>query len=145
MTAMDRPLGNACGNALEMRESIDALNGNGPRDLMEVTYALGAEMLLLGGVSSSLPDGRARISKSLADGSAKRAFAKIIEAQRGDPRVVDDISLLPRAPRKLDVTANASGVVQAIDTESVGIASMLEFRGKSKSAAEVPAQAQPTT
>ena len=132
LTSMEQPLGKLVGNALEVVESIEVLCGGGPADIVELTVELGAEMLLLGKVASSLEEGRARITRSLADGSARRAFQKIIEAQRGDPRVVDDVTLLPRAPRMVDVTASSAGFVQAVDTESVGIASMLLGGGRKK-------------
>src|SRR6187402_726649 len=92
MTAMDRPLGRACGNALEVEEAIMALRGEGPPDLMKVTYALGAEMLLLGGVAVDRDDARRRMEVAISSGSAASKFEEIIKAQGGDPRVVDDPS-----------------------------------------------------
>jgi pyrimidine-nucleoside phosphorylase len=97
VTAMDRPLGRACGNALEVEEGIAALHGNGPEDLMEVTYALSAEMLLLGGVAASIADARTQLEGAIADGRAARKFQEIINAQGGNAAVVDDPALLPQA------------------------------------------------
>ncbi|HVF40257.1 MAG TPA: thymidine phosphorylase, partial [Gemmatimonadaceae bacterium] len=97
MTAMDRPLGRACGNALEVIESIQALKGDGPPDLMEVTFALGAEMLVLANVAESAGDANAMMRDSIASGSALRKLEEIIEAQGGDAAVVSDYSRLPVA------------------------------------------------
>ncbi len=92
LTAMDRPLGRACGNALEVEESIMALRGEGPSDLITVTYALGAEMLMLGGVVSDRDEAHRRMQVAISSGAAARKFEEIIEAQGGDPRVVEDPS-----------------------------------------------------
>src|SRR5687767_3240607 len=90
LTAMDRPLGRACGNALEVEESIAALHGEGPPDLMAVTYALGAEMLVLGGAAPSRDEARRRMEVAISTGKAADKFREIIEAQGGNPSVVDD-------------------------------------------------------
>lgn len=133
LTSMEQPLGKMVGNAIEVEESIDVLHGGGPADVVELTVELGAEMLVLGAVAKDLADGRTRIRRSLGDGSARACFGRIIEAQRGDPRVLDDKSRLPRAPRKLDVKAPRAGFVGAVDTESVGIASMTLGGGRRRS------------
>ena len=98
LTAMDRPLGFACGNAIEVRESIDALSGTGPSDLMEVTYALGAEMLMLAGVASSAAEAWRMMRSAIGSGRALAKFAEIIAAQGGDARIVENQDLLPTAP-----------------------------------------------
>ncbi len=120
LTAMDRPLGRACGNALEVEESIMALRGEGPPDLMKVTYALGAEMLLLGGVASDRDDARRRMEVSISSGKAARKFQEIIEAQGGDPRVVDDPGLLPQAAECELFLAPRDGVVATVEPRTVG-------------------------
>src|SRR5207244_4271090 len=97
ITAMDRPLGRACGNALEVEESIAALKGEGPPDLMEVTYALGAEMLMLAGVAPTRDAARRAMEVSISSGKAADKFREIIEAQGGNPGVVDDPAVLPQA------------------------------------------------
>ncbi|MEO8228111.1 MAG: thymidine phosphorylase, partial [Gemmatimonadota bacterium] len=97
LTAMDRPLGRACGNALEIEESIAGLSGEGPSDLMEVTFALGAEMLLSAGVASSEHDARTQLDAAITSGRALETFARLVEAQGGNPRIVDDPSTLPQA------------------------------------------------
>ena len=119
-TAMDRPLGFACGNALEVRECIDALKGNGPADLMEITYALGAEMLMLAGVAGTAADAWRRMRDSIRTGAALAKFAEIIAAQGGDSRVLDDPSLLPSAARTADFLAGRDGFVTEIAPRTVG-------------------------
>jgi pyrimidine-nucleoside phosphorylase len=119
-TAMDRPLGFACGNSLEMRESIDAMRGNGPRDLMEVTYALGAEMLVLGGIAADTSAAWDMMKRSLESGSALEKFAAIVEAQGGDVRVIEDPSRLPTAPVVAEYVAGRDGFVTGITPRTIG-------------------------
>src|SRR6185312_1374164 len=88
LSAMDRPLGRAIGNALEVEEAIHALSGEGPPDLMTVTYALGAEMLQLGGVAADAGEARRRMEVAISSGQAARKLQAIIEAQGGNPGVV---------------------------------------------------------
>jgi pyrimidine-nucleoside phosphorylase len=97
VTAMDRPLGRACGNALEVEEAIAALKGEGPADRMSLTYALGAEMLVLAGAAPDLDSARRELEKSIGTGRAAQTFQRIIEAQGGNPSVVDDPAVLPQA------------------------------------------------
>src|SRR6185436_8786969 len=85
VTAMDRPLGRACGNALEVEEAVAALKGEGPTDLMEVTYALGVEMLLLAGVADDAMTARRDLESAIVSGRAAERFQRIIEAQGGNP------------------------------------------------------------
>jgi pyrimidine-nucleoside phosphorylase len=120
LTAMDRPLGFACGNAIEVRESIDALSGIGPEDLMEVTYALGAEMLMLAGVASKPADAWRMMRDAIGSGRALEKFAEIIEAQGGDPRIIEDQDLLASAPLKTEFVANRDGFVAEVAPRAVG-------------------------
>jgi len=120
LTAMDRPLGRACGNALEVEEAIQALRGDGPPDLLQVTYALGAEMLVLGGAAADQDAARRMMEKSISSGRAAEKFQRIIEAQGGDPRVVDDPSSLPQANEVELYTAPRSGIVAHIEPRAVG-------------------------
>jgi pyrimidine-nucleoside phosphorylase len=120
VTAMDRPLGHACGNALEVEECVLALRGEGPADLVEVTLALGAEMLLAAGLETDRRAARARLQDTIASGAARQRFAKIIEAQGGNPAVTDDPALLPQAPLSAVYTAPASGSVMAVHPRPVG-------------------------
>ncbi len=120
VTAMDRPLGNTCGNALEVRESIEFLRGNPPDDLAIVTSALGAEMLLLAGAASSHEDAHAQMRDAIMSGRAAERFRAIIAAQGGDPNVVDDISLLPSAPVQIEYRAARDGIVQHVTPRPIG-------------------------
>lgn len=120
LTAMDRPLGRACGNALEVEESVLALRGEGPDDLMDVTYALGAEMLVLGGAAATRDEAHAALRAAIADGRAARTFQAIIEAQGGNPGVVDDPAALPQAPARAVYEAPRDGVVARVEPRAVG-------------------------
>ena len=120
LTAMDRPLGFACGNALEVRESIDALAGNGPADLMEVTFALGAEMLMLGGVCDSPAVAWRSQEDAISSGRALEKFREIVSTQGGDASIVDDESRLPVAPVKGDFLAGRDGIVSEVTPRTIG-------------------------
>ncbi|HUR95056.1 MAG TPA: thymidine phosphorylase [Gemmatimonadales bacterium] len=120
LTAMDRPLGRACGNALEVEEAIEGLRGGGPTDLMEVTYALGAEMLVLVKAARTLEDARARLEESVASGRALERFARVIEAQGGNPAVVEDPGVLPQAQAVEVYRAERGGVVAAVEPRRIG-------------------------
>ena len=121
MTGMWEPLGNAVGNSLEVIEAIEALKGNWPKDLQDVTLALGVEMLLLGGRADNRAQARRLLLRALARGSALEKFRRTVEAQGGNPKVVDDYRLLPTAAHCLDVKAESSGYVRSIDALKVGI------------------------
>lgn len=120
ITAMDRPLGRACGNALETEEAILALRGEGPPDLMEVTYALGVEMLLAAGVQRSRSQARKKLENTLGSGLAAEKFEQVIEAQGGNPRVVEDPAVLPQAQAVEVFAARRTGVVARIAPRVIG-------------------------
>jgi pyrimidine-nucleoside phosphorylase/thymidine phosphorylase len=132
VTDMDQPLGRAVGNALEVKEILQLLHGGGPPDLRELTVVLGAEMLLLGRVAATPAEARGRIEQAIADGRGFRKLREIVEAQGGDPRVLVEPDRLPLARRVVDVVAPASGVVEAIDAEAVGLAAMALGAGRSR-------------
>ncbi|MBA3340215.1 MAG: thymidine phosphorylase [Gemmatimonadaceae bacterium] len=119
-TAMDRPLGFACGNSVEVVEAIRALKGDGPEDLMTVTYALGAEMLLLAGLASTAADAWRMMRVAIESGSALEKLGQIIEAQGGNPRVTDDLGLLPRAAFERQFLAGRSGYILRVAPRIVG-------------------------
>jgi len=123
LTAMDAPLGRTVGNALEAREAFDCLSGGGPPALREITIALSAELLLSAGVCSSAVEASARLEGLLDDGSALARFERLVEAQGGDPRVVQEPDRLPSAVVRSDVVATAAGYVD-IDARAVGVASV---------------------
>jgi len=120
MTAMDRPLGRACGNALEVEEAIMALRGEGPPDLMKVTYALGAEMLVLAGVAADRDDALTRMAVAISSGRAAAKFQEIVAAQGGDPRVLDDLSMLPQAAERELFLAPRDGVIAQVEPKAIG-------------------------
>ena len=130
LTDMDAPIGRTIGNALEIRESIEILRGGGPSDTRELTHVLGAEMLVLGGAARDPAEGRAKIEKVLADGSALELFRKIVEAQGGDPRVCDSPgSVLPKAAHRDELVLRPGRIV-AIDSEALGIAALILGAGR---------------
>ncbi|MEO7455866.1 MAG: thymidine phosphorylase [Gemmatimonadaceae bacterium] len=120
ITAMDRPLGHACGNALEIEESIAALKNEGPADLMEVTYALGAEMLMLADAAKDREDARTMMREAITTGVAARHFQKMIEAQGGNPAVVDDPAILPQAKEVELFLAGRRGFVSRVEPRAIG-------------------------
>src|SRR6476659_8578001 len=120
ITAMDRPLGRACGNALEVEEAIHTLRGEGPPDVLGVVYALGAEMLVLGGAARSLDAARRAMEVGVSSGKAARKFEEIIDAQGGNAGVVDDPSVLPQAGACELFLAPRSGVVACVEPRAVG-------------------------
>jgi len=120
VTAMDRPLGRACGNALEVEEAIAALKGEGPPDLMSLTYALGAEMLVLAGVSPDLDAARRKLEQEIGTGRAAQMFQRIIEAQGGNPSVVDDPAVLPQAVECEIFAAPRRGLVARVEPKTIG-------------------------
>lgn len=120
VTAMDRPLGRACGNALEIEESIMSLRGEGPEDLMAVTYALGSEMLLLAGAARTQDEALVMQREAVQSGRAAAKLQEIIEAQGGNPGVVDDPATLPQASHTAVLAAGRDGVVAAVEPRTVG-------------------------
>lgn len=132
LTAMERPLGSHIGNALEIAESIQLLQGAGPADTREVVCKLGGEMLRLAGVVDTLDRGDARIARSLDDGTALARFVAMLQAQGGDPRVVDDLLLLPQAPIQIAYNAQESGVIAGMDALTVGLAAVRLGAGRNR-------------
>lgn len=120
LTALDRPLGRAVGNALETEEAIHALRGEGPPDLLEVCYALGVEMLLLARVVTTPEEARRRLVQAIASGAAAGKFQEIIEAQGGNPAVVDDPAVLPQAEECELFLAPQCGFVARVEPCAVG-------------------------
>jgi pyrimidine-nucleoside phosphorylase len=120
LTAMDRPLGHACGNALEVAEAIDVLKGGGPVDLIEVTTALGTAMLVLGGVASSQEAAHAMMADAINSGRALIKLEEIVAAQGGDKGIVRDPGRLPRAGHVETFVAKREGVIQSVDPRAIG-------------------------
>ena len=120
LTAMDRPLGRAIGNALETREALACLAGAGPRDLRELTIRLAAEMAVTGGLHTDPARARADAGRALDDGRARERFGRMVRAQGGDAGVLDRPQLLPRAEVVSGCRANRSGTVLAIAPRPLG-------------------------
>ena len=137
LTAMERPLGTHIGNALEIRESIHLLRGEGPADTREVVCRLGGEMLRLSGVADDLEDGETRIARSLDDGSALAKFQQMVQAQGGDPAIGDDpdgvLWRVHKAPVVHTLTAWQPGRVQRMDALEIGLAAVRLGAGRNKS------------
>lgn len=132
LTAMDAPLGREVGNASEIRESLDVLAGEGPEDLVEVTMALGSEMLRAAGVADDDADARQQMQRVISSGAAIERFADVIAAQDGNPRVVEDRSLLPTADRTATVDAPRDGVLTLCHARRIGIAAMRLGAGRER-------------
>ncbi len=132
LTGMDQPLGRAVGNALEVKEAVEVLHGDGPRDLEEVTLELAAEMVLLARRAADLDSARAQVREVVGDGRAFLKLCQIVEAQGGDPDALADLSLLPSGKGTLDVLAPGRGTVQAIDAEAIGLAAVALGAGRAR-------------
>ncbi len=120
LTAMDRPLGRTVGNALEVRESIACLRGEGPADLEEVVVALAGEMLVVAKVEPHAAAGRARARSLLRSGRPLERFRRMVERQGGDAKVVDDPGRLASAPVIHELRAERGGVVAAVEPRPIG-------------------------
>lgn len=127
---MGQPLGNAIGNALEVKEAIETLQGQGPKDLTDLVLTLGSQMAVVGGKAQDLAEARTLLENAIADGSALARFKTFIENQDGDGSVVDDVSKLPQAQYQIDYPATKSGVVTEIVANEVGVASMMLGAGR---------------
>ncbi len=121
ITDMSAPIGRTIGNALETREAIEILHNAGPADTRALTLELGAEMLVLGKRCKNRKEALPLLERALADGSAFAVFRRLVKAQGGDVRTIDDPSRLPQSKTKLVVTASRAGFVTAIDAHALGI------------------------
>ena len=124
ITDMDEPLGNAVGNALEVKEAIAVLKGEKKGDLYELCMTLGSLMLVSAEKAASLEEARKMLEKTISDGSALKKLAEMVDAQGGDGRYVYDTSLLPGAEFTLEVPAPCNGYVKHIEADDIGLASM---------------------
>jgi pyrimidine-nucleoside phosphorylase len=124
LTDMSTPIGYTIGNALETTEALEVLHGRGPNDLQELTYALAAEMLRAAGVAKTRAQALQRVELAVTDGTALRKMQQIVEAQGGDPSVVEEPGRLAVARHRSTVAAKSSGYVTDIDPLELGYASM---------------------
>lgn len=130
ITDMDQPLGNAVGNTLEVKEAILSLNGLGPKDFMEVVYALGIQMVLFAGKAETEEEARAMLEETIKNRTALDKFAEFVEAQGGDKRLVYQPEVLPSAGIVLEVMNTEEGYVSKIKAEDIGLASLVLGGGR---------------
>jgi thymidine phosphorylase len=124
LSSMEEPLGFAVGNALEVREAIETLRGEGPAELRELALELGTQLLLLAGEASDPATARARLEALYASGAALERFERLVAAQGGDARVVSELSLLPTAPIVAPLPAPSAGWVERVDARTVADAAL---------------------
>lgn len=132
LSQMDQPLGVAVGNALEMKEAIEMLNGSGPDDLHVHCIDLSAYMLILGKKAADLESGRKMAQEAIDNGSALEKFKELIQSQHGDVSVIEQPELLPSAKLVIPITADSAGWVKVVDAQAVGESSVEIGAGRAK-------------
>jgi pyrimidine-nucleoside phosphorylase len=132
LTAMDEPLGRTVGNALEVGESIACLRGEGPADVMEVTFVLGEQMLLLAGAAATAAEARRKLAAGIESGAALAKFRDIVAAQGGDVRMVDEPARLPAASRQEPLPSPRGGFVRDVDARRVAAAAFRLGAGRAR-------------
>jgi len=130
VTAMDEPLGTMAGNALEVKQAIEVLRGEGPADLREVTLALGAELLVLSGEEATAEAGRTRLEHLIGSGKAWARFRDLVSAQGGDVRAIEEPDRLPTARQVVEVPSPTSGYVETLRAHPIGVACGLLGAGR---------------
>ncbi|SES81802.1 pyrimidine-nucleoside phosphorylase [Oceanobacillus limi] len=134
---MSQPLGNAIGNALEVKEAIDTLQGNGPKDLTELCLTLGSQMVVLANKANDLEAARVKLEESLQNGKAFEQFKIFLRSQGGDDKVADDPSLLPKASIQKELPAKTSGTVSSIIADQIGTAAMMLGAGRATKESQI--------
>ena len=132
MTAMDQPLGFTVGNWLETREAIDTLKGNGPKDVLEVTLALGAEMLFQAGVVEDINSGQEKLGELLESGKAYDKFLELVKIQGGDLSVIKNPDSYPKSRYHHVINSEKNGYIHSIDALSIGLLAMEIGAGRKK-------------
>ncbi len=132
LTAMDAPLGEAVGNASETREALEVLLGRGPKDLVECTLVLGAEMLLMAGKAKDAADARAHLQRAIASGKATETMARMIAAQGGDAAVATSPETLKIASERVAIAAPQSGFVTVADAREIGLSAVALGAGRTR-------------
>lgn len=127
---MDQPLGYAVGNALEVKEALATLKGEGPEDFLELCMTLGAQMLIAGGKAGEEAEARKMLQSVIENGSALRKLAEFVEAQGGNPAAVYDEALLPKAALVEECRAEKEGYISHIACDEVGVCSLLLGGGR---------------
>ena len=134
---MSQPLGAAIGNSLEVQEAIDALRGQGPKDLEELCLALGRQMVYLAQKADSLEDAEEKLKEVIRNGKALEKFKEFIQNQGGDPSVVDHPDRLPKAQYLIELPAQQDGVVAELVADEIGTAAMLLGAGRATKESEI--------
>ena len=132
ITNMDQPLGNAIGNSLEIIEAIETLKGKGPNDLLELCVELAVQMLLIAKVYPNEKEAKEKLVELIQTGKAIDKMKEFIEAQGGNPNVVDDYSLLPMAKKTIPVHSPQNGYIERIEAEGLGTLAMVLGAGRAK-------------
>ncbi len=127
---MNQPLGKAVGNALEIKEAIDTLNGNGPEDLLELCLTLGSHMVYLAEKASSVEEARKKLEKLISSGKALDTLRTFLASQGGDPTIVDNPTKLPKAMYQIEVKSPTDGYVSSIVADKIGIGAMMLGAGR---------------
>ncbi len=130
ITSMEQPLGYAIGNAIEVKEAIDTLRGDGPKDLVDLVKELGSNMLLISGVVSSRNEAIDIIGRNIETKKGLEKLGELIEAQGGNREVIEDPGLLPQPKVNIEVRSKSSGYVEKIDALNVGLASKILGAGR---------------
>ena len=130
ITGMEQPLGNAIGNAIEIKEAIETLSGNGPQDLVDLVLELGSMMLVVAGIESSSSAARRTLEKNIAQKKGLEKLAELIEAQGGNPEVIENLDLLPQPKTKIEINAEVAGFIEKINALEVGMASRILGAGR---------------
>lgn len=130
ITDMNQPLGYAVGNAVEVMEASQTLQNVGPTDLTRISLELAARMIYLGKATETLEEARELAQEKLLDGSGYRKFKEVIEAQGGNPQVLDKFELLPNATGVREISSPRAGFISAIDAEDIGSASAMIGAGR---------------
>lgn len=130
ISEMSQPLGHAIGNALEVVEAVSVLKGNGPDDLRSLCIQLGADLVMMAGKAEDRVSAQTLLEYQLDSGAALETFRQFVEAQGGDTRFIEDESILPQARYIRDIHPEKAGTISAIQSEEVGIASMILGAGR---------------
>lgn len=134
---MSQPLGEAIGNALEVKEAIDTLKGQGPEDLTELVLVLGSQMVVLAKQAETLDEARAKLIEVIENGAALEKFKTFLSNQGGDASIVDHPEKLPQAKYQIEVPAKSSGFVSQIVADEIGIAAMILGAGRATKEDEI--------
>lgn len=134
---MSQPLGFAIGNALEVKEAIDTLKGEGPEDLTELVLVLGSQMVVLANKANTLEEAREMLIEVMKNGKATEKFKEFLSNQGGDSSIVDNPEKMPQAKYVIDVPAKTSGVISNIVADEIGIAAMLLGAGRATKEDEI--------